>query len=186
MQNRLEHIRDSHANDTYQADVYATISTEDTEDTSMTYYGLTENEFKPFKCNKCDSAFSGKQNLNMHIVSVHDGKKPFKCNVCNKTFPQKQSQTIRTMLDDLSINEDSSNEDTLPLTNEEVTGAVFEKSLIWMEHNSNWHIQAVHEGKKPFHKKQSTWFKRLCNHYGWGRVFFCLLLYGEQESNLAL
>ena len=47
----------------------------------------------------------------------------------------RQSQTIRTMLDDLSINEDSNNEDTLPLANEEVTGAVFEKSLIWMEHN---------------------------------------------------
>ena len=47
----------------------------------------------------------------------------------------RQSQTIRTMLDDLSIDEDSNNEDTLPLANEEVTGAVFEKSLIWMEHN---------------------------------------------------
>merc|ERR1711935_45356 len=47
----------------------------------------------------------------------------------------RQSQTIRTMLDDLSIDEDSNNEDTLPLTNKEVTGDVFKKSLIWMEHN---------------------------------------------------
>ena len=47
----------------------------------------------------------------------------------------RQSQTIRTMLDDLSIDEDSNNEDTIPLANEEVTGTVFEKSLIWMEHN---------------------------------------------------
>ena len=46
----------------------------------------------------------------------------------------RQSQTIRTMLDDLNIEEDSNNEDTIPLTNKEVTGAVFEKSLNWMEH----------------------------------------------------
>jgi S-phase kinase-associated protein 1 len=47
----------------------------------------------------------------------------------------RQSQTIRTMLDDLSIDEDSNNEDTIPLANKEVTRAVFEKSLIWMKHN---------------------------------------------------
>ena len=37
----------------------------------------------------------------------------------------KQSQTIRTMLDDLGIEEDSNSDDTIPLTNEEVTGPVF-------------------------------------------------------------
>ena len=37
----------------------------------------------------------------------------------------KQSQTICTMLDDLGIEEDSNSDDTIPLTNEEVTGPVF-------------------------------------------------------------
>ena len=47
----------------------------------------------------------------------------------------KQSQTIRTMLDDLGIEEDSNSDDTIPLTNEEVTGPVFKKALVWMTGN---------------------------------------------------
>ena len=40
----------------------------------------------------------------------------------------RQSQTIRTMLDDLGIDEDADSEDTIPLPNEEVTG-LFSKRL---------------------------------------------------------
>ena len=47
----------------------------------------------------------------------------------------RQSQTIRTMLDDLGIEEDGDSEDTLPLPNEEVTGPVFKKALEWCERN---------------------------------------------------
>ena len=47
----------------------------------------------------------------------------------------RQSQTIRTMLDDLGIEEDGDTEDTLPLPNEEVTGPVFKKALEWCEKN---------------------------------------------------
>ena len=46
-----------------------------------------------------------------------------------------QSHTIRTMLDDLNIEEDSDSEDTIPLPNEEVTGPVFKKALEWCKKN---------------------------------------------------
>ena len=51
----------------------------------------------------------------------------------------RQSQTIRNMLDDLNITEaqigSAGSENTLPLTNEEITGPLFKKALIWMEKN---------------------------------------------------
>ena len=47
----------------------------------------------------------------------------------------RQSQTIRTMLDDLGIEEDGDSEDTIPLPNEEVTGPVFQKALEWCVKN---------------------------------------------------
>ena len=48
----------------------------------------------------------------------------------------RQSKTIRTMLDDLGIEEDDeSDTDTIPLPNEEVTGPVFKKALQWCEKN---------------------------------------------------
>ena len=47
----------------------------------------------------------------------------------------RQNQTIRTMLDDLGIDEDADSEDTIPLPNEEVTGPVFKKALEWCEKN---------------------------------------------------
>ena len=47
----------------------------------------------------------------------------------------RQSQTIRTMLDDLGIEEDGDSQDTIPLPNEEVTGPVFQKALEWCKKN---------------------------------------------------
>ena len=47
----------------------------------------------------------------------------------------RQSKTIRTMLDDLGIEEDGDSEDTIPLPNEEVTGPVFQKALEWCKKN---------------------------------------------------
>ena len=47
----------------------------------------------------------------------------------------RQSQTIRTMLDDINIDESSDGEKLLPLTNEEVTGPVFKTALVWMTEN---------------------------------------------------
>ena len=47
----------------------------------------------------------------------------------------QKSQTIKTMVEDLGIDQDSMGEDTIPLSNEEVTSEVFEKVLEWLEHD---------------------------------------------------
>ena len=47
----------------------------------------------------------------------------------------RQSQTIRNMLDDLNIQEGGDGENILPLTNEEITGPIFIRALVWMEKN---------------------------------------------------
>ena len=46
----------------------------------------------------------------------------------------QKSQTIKTMVEDLGIDQDSMGEDTIPLSNEEVTSEVFAKVLDWLEH----------------------------------------------------
>ena len=43
---------------------------------------------KPFKCNFCDTSFSQKGHMNYHIKFVHEGKKPFLCNVCDTAFSE--------------------------------------------------------------------------------------------------
>ena len=47
----------------------------------------------------------------------------------------EKSQTIKTMVEDLGIDQESMGEDTIPLSNEEVTSEVFEKVLEWLEHD---------------------------------------------------
>jgi hypothetical protein len=47
----------------------------------------------------------------------------------------RQSQTIRNMLDDLNIQVGGDGENILPLTNEEITGPILKKALVWMEKN---------------------------------------------------
>ena len=47
----------------------------------------------------------------------------------------QKSQTIKTMVEDLGIDQDSINEETIPLPNEEVTKAVFAKVIDWCKHD---------------------------------------------------
>ena len=47
----------------------------------------------------------------------------------------QKSQTIKTMIEDLGIDQDSMGEDTIPLSNEEVTSEVFKKVVEWLEHD---------------------------------------------------
>ena len=49
----------------------------------------------------------------------------------------QKSQTIKTMVEDLGIDQDSISEDTIPLPNEEVTGEVFKKAIEWCKENRN-------------------------------------------------
>ena len=50
---------------------------------------LEENNV--FKCNVCKKVFSQKSNLNIHMLSVHDGKKVFQCKICEQRFSEKGS-----------------------------------------------------------------------------------------------
>ena len=51
------------------------------------------------------------------------------------SYTAKQSMIIWTILADLDIDEDSNNEDLVPLTKYEVTRDALAKSLVCMEHN---------------------------------------------------
>ena len=69
----------------------------------------------------------------------------------------RQSITIRTMLDNLGIEEDSTNEDTIPILNDEVTGEIFKHCLVWMEKN---------RGKTDFQRdynEMNEWEKEYVN-----------------------
>ena len=44
-----------------------------------------------------------------------------------------QSLTFKNMLEVMGIEQESNTDDTIPINNNEVTGEVFEKALIWME-----------------------------------------------------
>ena len=45
-------------------------------------------------CKLCKKNFQAKQNLNVHVASVHQGMKPFECSICNSRFSQKKSMVI--------------------------------------------------------------------------------------------
>ena len=69
----------------------------------------------------------------------------------------RQSKTIKELLDNLGIQEDSTNEDTIPILNEEVTGEIFKHCLVWMEKN---------RGKTDFqrdHNEMNEWEKEFVN-----------------------
>ena len=69
----------------------------------------------------------------------------------------QQSQTIRNMLEDLDIQQDGDGENILPLTNEDITGPIFKKALIWMEKN---------RGKTDFQRdynEMNEWEKEYVN-----------------------
>ena len=46
-----------------------------------------------------------------------------------------QSLTFQNMLEAMGIEQESNTDDTIPITNDEVTGENFKKALVWMEKN---------------------------------------------------
>ena len=74
----------------------------------------------------------------------------------------RQSQTIRTMLDDINIDESTDGEKLLPLTNEEVTGPVFKKALTWMEkHRGNPEVKWPEEDEDELKPKDHVSLSQL-------------------------
>ncbi|XP_060523133.1 zinc finger protein OZF-like isoform X1 [Cylas formicarius] len=49
-----------------------------------------QDDYKKFKCQLCDKAFSSKRDLTDHTM-VHSDVKNYKCSICNKAFRTKQS-----------------------------------------------------------------------------------------------
>merc|ERR1711860_174737 len=54
----------------------------------MDLHMKVHSEFKPFKCELCNKAFTYSSRLSNHIRTTHTGTKPFKCKLCDKRFSQ--------------------------------------------------------------------------------------------------
>ena len=77
----------------------------------------------------------------------------------NQTFKAEwdiaqQSLTFKNMLDDLGIEEESNTDDTVPIPNDEVTGEVFKKALVWMEKNRGKPIVEDDDDKDELKSKE--------------------------------
>ena len=76
----------------------------------------------------------------------------------------QQSLTFKNMLELMEIEQESSTDDTIPLTNDEVTGENFKKALVWMEKNRGKPIGQKDDDEdelKPVNWKQlDDWEKK--------------------------
>ena len=55
--------------------------------------------------------------------------------ICTYECTSLQSLTFKNMLELMGIEQESNTDDTIPITNDEVTGENFKKALVWMEKN---------------------------------------------------
>ena len=42
-----------------------------------------------YQCQQCDKAFGHRQNLRIHVLTVHEGRRDYQCQLCEKTYTQK-------------------------------------------------------------------------------------------------
>ena len=75
-----------------------------------------------------------------------------------------QSLTFKNMLEEMGIEKESNTDDTIPITNDEVTGENFKKALVWMEKNRGKPIGQKDDDEdelKPVNWKQlDDWEKK--------------------------
>ena len=57
--------------------------------------GIGSLRKKILNCNICNSLFVSKQQLKIHIFSVHEGKKLFQCDYCDTSFTQKGNLKVQ-------------------------------------------------------------------------------------------
>ena len=72
-----------------------------------------------------------------------------------------QSLTFKNLLEEMRIEKESNTDDTIPITNDEVTGENFKKVLVWMEKNRGKPIvQKVDEDEPVNWKQLNDWEKK--------------------------
>ena len=73
----------------------------------------------------------------------------------------QQSLTFKNMLELMEIEQESSTDDTIPLTNDEVTGENFKKALVWMEKNRGKPIVQKDEDEDELKPKEPVNWEQL-------------------------
>ena len=90
-----------------------------------------------FYCEKCESKFTTKPGLDIHIATIHERKKPHQCKICEKKFSRKFH---------LKLHNTSVHGKKQPRPYDcKICNANFLKK----PHLRN-HTATVHEGEKPF------------------------------------
>ena len=72
-----------------------------------------------------------------------------------------QSLTFKNMLEVMGIEQESNTDDTIPITNDEVTGENFKKALVWMEKNRGKPIVQKDEDEDELKPKEPVSWEQL-------------------------
>jgi S-phase kinase-associated protein 1 len=72
-----------------------------------------------------------------------------------------QSLTFKNMLEVMGIEQESNTDDTIPITNDEVTGENFKKALVWMEKNRSKPVVQKNDDEDELKPKEPVNWEQL-------------------------
>ena len=112
---------------------------------------------KSVKCEICDKTYASKNNLSLHIKSVHHNIKGNKCKFCEKAYSRNYDLKIHMKYvhnEQMKKNEGKKDEDILEKTHQmknfskffecEICARKFDDPIVL-----RFHKKTVHEGQKP-------------------------------------